>query len=80
MLAVLSQALLAALRARLPGNHAATPDTIQRRFLVTPARSSPAPTPSQPAWSAARLSRLRGNRVRSRAGRRGTSGRCRPER
>ena len=36
MLAVLSQALLAALRARLPGYHAATPDTIQRRFLETP--------------------------------------------
>ncbi len=34
MLAVL-QALLAALRARLPGYHAATPDTIQRRFLET---------------------------------------------
>src|SRR5262249_47761482 len=38
MLAVLSQALLAALRARLPGYHAATPDTIQRRFLETPGR------------------------------------------
>jgi transposase len=36
MLAVLAQALLAALRARLPGYHAATPDTIQRRFLETP--------------------------------------------
>lgn len=36
MLAVLSQALLAALRARLPGYHAATPGTIQRRFLETP--------------------------------------------
>jgi hypothetical protein len=33
MLAVLAQALLAALHARLPGYHAATPDTIQRRFL-----------------------------------------------
>jgi hypothetical protein len=36
MLAVLAQALLAALRTRLPGYHAATPDTIQRRFLETP--------------------------------------------
>jgi hypothetical protein len=35
MLAVLAQALLAALRARLPGYHAATPDVIQRRFLET---------------------------------------------
>jgi hypothetical protein len=36
MLAVLAQALLAALRARLPGYHTAAPDTIQRRFLETP--------------------------------------------
>jgi transposase len=36
MLAVLAQALLAALRARLPGYHAATCDTLQRRFLETP--------------------------------------------
>jgi transposase len=36
MLAVLAQALLAALRARLPGYAAATPDTLQRRFLETP--------------------------------------------
>jgi transposase len=36
MLTVLAQALLAALRARLPGYHAATPDTLQRRFLETP--------------------------------------------
>ncbi len=36
MLAVLAQALTAALRARLPGYHAATPDTIQRRFPETP--------------------------------------------
>src|SRR5487761_1786279 len=35
MLAVLAQALLAALRARLPGYAAATPDTLQRRFLNT---------------------------------------------
>jgi hypothetical protein len=44
ILAVLAQALLAALRARLPGYHAATPDTIQRRFLETSARSSPPAT------------------------------------
>ena len=37
MLCVLAQALLAAFRARLgAGYHAATPDTIQRRFLDTP--------------------------------------------
>jgi transposase len=36
MLAVLAQALLAALRERLPGYHTATPDTLQRRFLETP--------------------------------------------
>jgi hypothetical protein len=36
MLAVLAQALTAALRARLPGYAAVTPDTIQRRFLETP--------------------------------------------
>jgi len=36
MLAVLAQALLAALRARLPGYHNVTPDVIQRRFLETP--------------------------------------------
>jgi hypothetical protein len=36
MLAVLAQALTAALRGRLPGYAAATPDTIQRRFLETP--------------------------------------------
>jgi transposase len=36
MLAVLSQALLAALRERLPGYHAVTCDTLQRRFLETP--------------------------------------------
>ena len=36
MLCVLAQALLAALRARLPGYATATPDTIQRRFLETP--------------------------------------------
>jgi hypothetical protein len=36
MLAVLAQALLAALRTRLPGYTTATPDTIQRRFLETP--------------------------------------------
>ena len=36
VLAVLAQALLAALRSRLPGYAQATPDTIQRRFLETP--------------------------------------------
>ena len=36
VLAVLAQALTAALRARLPGYAAVTPDTIQRRFLETP--------------------------------------------
>ncbi|HVB44689.1 MAG TPA: hypothetical protein VNF47_18585 [Streptosporangiaceae bacterium] len=36
MLCVLARALLAALRARLPGYAAVTPDTIQRRFLETP--------------------------------------------
>ena len=36
MLCVLAQALLAALRARLAGYGAFTPDTIQRRFLETP--------------------------------------------
>src|SRR5713101_6712919 len=37
MLCVLAQALLAAFRARLgAGYHAATPDTLQRRFLDTP--------------------------------------------
>ena len=35
-LCVLAQALLAALRQRLPGYHAVTPDTLQRRFLDTP--------------------------------------------
>ena len=36
MLCVLAQALLAALRARLPGYTGVTPDTLQRRFLETP--------------------------------------------
>jgi hypothetical protein len=36
MLCVLAQALIAALRARLPGYATVTPDTIQRRFLETP--------------------------------------------
>ena len=36
ILAVLAQALLAALRTRLPGYAHATPDVIQRRFLETP--------------------------------------------
>jgi hypothetical protein len=36
MLCVLAQALLAALRNRLPGYAAVTPDVLQRRFLETP--------------------------------------------
>jgi hypothetical protein len=36
MLTVLAQALLAALRTRLPGYATITPDVIQRRFLETP--------------------------------------------
>ena len=36
ILCVLAQALLAALRARLPGYAAVTPDVLQRRFLETP--------------------------------------------
>ena len=36
MLCVLAQALLAALRARLPGYAGVTPDVLQRRFLETP--------------------------------------------
>jgi hypothetical protein len=36
MLCVLTQALLAAIGARLPGYAAVTPDTLQRRFLQTP--------------------------------------------
>ena len=36
VLAVLAQALTAAVRARLPGYATVTPDTIQRRFLETP--------------------------------------------
>ncbi len=38
MLCVLAQALIAALRTRLPGYTAATPDVIQRRFLETPGK------------------------------------------
>jgi transposase len=36
MLRVLAQALIAALRTRLPGYASVTPDTLQRRFLETP--------------------------------------------
>jgi hypothetical protein len=36
MLCVLAQALIAALRARLPGYTTVTPDVLQRRFLETP--------------------------------------------
>ena len=53
MLCVLAQALLAALRARLPGYAAVTPDILQRRFLKPPARSSPLPTRSPCASTAA---------------------------
>jgi hypothetical protein len=53
MPAVLARALTAALRARLPGYATVTPDTIQRRFLETPARSSPPPTRSPSASNAA---------------------------
>src|SRR5208283_2611193 len=49
MLAVLAQALTAALRTRLPGYATVTPDTIQRRFLEPPARSSPTATRSPSA-------------------------------
>ena len=49
VLAVLAQALTAALRARLPGYATVTPDTIQRRFLETPGQiitTPDAPSPS----------------------------------
>ena len=38
MLCVLAQALIAALRTRLPGYAAVTPDVLQRRFLETPGK------------------------------------------
>jgi hypothetical protein len=38
MLCVLAQALIAALRARLPGYAHVTPDILQRRFLETPGK------------------------------------------
>jgi len=53
MLAVLASALTAAPRSRLPGYAAATPGTIQRRFLETPARSPPTVTPSPSGSTAA---------------------------
>src|SRR6266496_2064941 len=46
MLAVLAQALLGALRVWLHGYATVTPDTLQRRFLETQARSSTTATPS----------------------------------
>ncbi len=50
MLAVLAQALLAALRARLPGYHAVTPDTLQRRDAPThPSCAKPASPPRPPS-------------------------------
>ena len=50
MLAVLALALLAGLRARLPAYHGAAPDTIHRRLLETPGKSSP-PLTSPPSAS-----------------------------
>jgi hypothetical protein len=53
VLCVLAQALTAAFRLRLPGNYAhVTPDTLQRRFLDPPARSS-ATAPASPPRSTA---------------------------
>ncbi|MGH3787796.1 MAG: transposase [Pseudonocardiaceae bacterium] len=43
MLCVLAQALLAALRARLPGYATVTPNTLQRRFLETPGQITTTP-------------------------------------
>jgi hypothetical protein len=43
MLCVLAQALIAALRQRLPGYHNVTPDILQRRFLETPGRITTTP-------------------------------------
>ena len=43
MLCVLAQALTAALRARLPGYAAVTPDVLQRRFLETPGQITTSP-------------------------------------
>ncbi len=43
MLCVLAQALLAALRARLPGYTNVTPDVLQRRFLETPGHTITTP-------------------------------------
>ena len=53
MLAVLAQALTAALRARLPGYATVTPDTIQRRFPETPGRIITTPTRSPSGSNAA---------------------------
>ena len=53
MLCVLAQALIAALRNRLPGYANVTPDVLQRRFPKPPARSPPAATPSQSTSTAA---------------------------
>ena len=43
---VLAQAVTSALGKRLPGYAAVTPDTLQRRFIETPGRSSPPTAPS----------------------------------
>jgi hypothetical protein len=53
MLAVLAQALLAALRARLPGYAAVTPTSSSAASWKPPARSSPPPTPSPSGSNAA---------------------------
>ena len=43
MLCVLAQALIAALRTRLPGYATVTPDVLQRRFLETPGKITTSP-------------------------------------
>ena len=53
MLAVLAQALLAALRARLPGYHNVTPDISNAGSSKPPGRSPPPATPSPSASNAA---------------------------
>ena len=57
MLCVLAQALLAALRTRLPGYASVTPDVLQRRFLETPGThhhhaATPSPSASTDAPTA----------------------------
>ena len=55
MLYVLAQALLAALRARLPGYTDVTPDVLQRRFLETPGQIITTPECDHRAARPARL-------------------------